>query len=84
MAWGFPVIAADGGATPEVVEHEVTGLLYRGGDPGALAAAVRRLRDDDALRARLVRQAHEQAHRRWTAAVHRADMSAMWQRVTST
>jgi glycosyltransferase involved in cell wall biosynthesis len=53
MAAGLPVVAAAGGGPAEVVRDEVDGLLYRPGDAGALAAALRRLAADDALRARL-------------------------------
>jgi len=43
-----PVVAARIGAIPELIEHEVTGLLVRPGDAGAIAAALRRALDDAA------------------------------------
>ena len=43
MAAGLPVIAARAGATPEVVEHERTGLLVPPSDPEALASTLIRL-----------------------------------------
>jgi glycosyltransferase involved in cell wall biosynthesis len=45
---GRPVVAARLGAIPELVEHEVTGLLAAPGEPQALALAVRRALDDPA------------------------------------
>ena len=50
-----PVIAttAVGAAAGGLVRHEQTGLVVPAGDPGALAAALRRLGHDPALRARL-------------------------------
>jgi ectoine hydroxylase-related dioxygenase (phytanoyl-CoA dioxygenase family) len=49
MAMGKPVVALDDGGTPEVVEHERTGLLSARGDLDALTANVARLlRDADA------------------------------------
>lgn len=40
MSLGLPVVAADGGGVPEVVEEGRTGLLVPPGDPEALARAV--------------------------------------------
>jgi glycosyltransferase involved in cell wall biosynthesis len=53
LAVGTPVIATRVGGVPDVVQHEVNGLLVPAGDAEALAAAVRRFVDDDALRERL-------------------------------
>ena len=52
---GVPVIAttAVGAAAGGLVRHEETGLVVPAGDAPALAAALRRLHDDPALRARL-------------------------------
>jgi glycosyltransferase involved in cell wall biosynthesis len=52
---GVPVIAttAVGAAAGGLVRHEETGLVVPAGDDRALAAALRRLHDDAALRARL-------------------------------
>lgn len=41
-----PVVASRIGALPELVEHEVTGLLAAPGDAGAFAEATRRALDD--------------------------------------
>jgi glycosyltransferase involved in cell wall biosynthesis len=51
---GVPVVATRAGGVPEIVEDGVTGLLAPIRDPAALAAAVRRVLGDPALRARLV------------------------------
>jgi glycosyltransferase involved in cell wall biosynthesis len=53
MAAGVPVAATAGGGIPEMIEHEVTGLLAPVGDGTALAAAIDRLLDDPALARRL-------------------------------
>lgn len=53
MAAGCAPIASAVGGNPELVEHERNGLLFPGGDAGALAAALERIGGDVALRARL-------------------------------
>ena len=52
LAGGIPVVATAAGGTGTVVDDAETGYLVPIGDVGALADRVRRLRDDDALRAR--------------------------------
>jgi glycosyltransferase involved in cell wall biosynthesis len=42
-----------------VLTHESNALLFEPGNPQALTAAIRRLKDDPALGARLARQAME-------------------------
>jgi putative colanic acid biosynthesis glycosyltransferase WcaI len=53
-AVGRPVIVSAGGETKRIVDGSGAALCVAPGDAEALAAAVRRLRDDDALRKRLV------------------------------
>lgn len=54
-AWlyGKPVVGADAGGIPDVVENERDGLLVPFGDAGALAQAIRRLLQDRALASEL-------------------------------
>ncbi len=67
MACGVALVATTGGALPEVVGVDgVTGLLVPPDDPGALAVAVGRLLDDDALRARLGAAGRERVLGRFT------------------
>jgi glycosyltransferase involved in cell wall biosynthesis len=54
MSVGRPVIATGTGGSAEYLRDGVNALLVPPGDAGALAAAVRRLAGDPALRARLV------------------------------
>ncbi|HSX21349.1 MAG TPA: glycosyltransferase family 4 protein [Gaiellaceae bacterium] len=53
LAVGTPVIATRVGGVEEVVHDEENGLLVAAGDVDALAGAIRRYFDDDALRERL-------------------------------
>jgi glycosyltransferase involved in cell wall biosynthesis len=75
---GVPVIATDavGAAAGGLVQHERTGLVVPAGDPEALAAALRRLHADPALRARLGAAARAAVSaytpRAWAAGMARA------------
>lgn len=60
---GVPVVATDWPGPLEIVEHGVNGLIVPRGDAGALAAAVRRLVADRALRDRLAAGAAASAER---------------------
>ncbi len=73
MATGVPVVASAVGGVPEVVVTGETGLLVEPGDPEALAAAIRKLLDDRALRERFGSAGHRRAREhfdpeRWRAA----------------
>lgn len=61
LALGLPVAASAVGGLAELIEPGVSGLLVPPGDPAALAAALRRLLDDSALRAALAAGAHRRA-----------------------
>jgi len=75
---GVPVIAstAVGAAAGGLVRHEETGLVVPAGNPSALAAALRRLHGDPALRRRLGAAAREavkaHSHAAWAAGMSRA------------
>src|SRR5690606_3287463 len=57
MASGVPAVGARAGGIPDVIEHEVNGLLFTPLDLGDLTRQVRRLIADPALRERLGRRA---------------------------
>jgi glycosyltransferase involved in cell wall biosynthesis len=50
---GTPVVGSDVAGIAESIEHEVSGLLFRTGDAGALRSALQRFVDDPGLAARL-------------------------------
>jgi len=68
-ACGLPVVASAVHGIPDVVVHGETGLLVPPRDAGALAAAIRRLADDGALRRRMgaAGRAFAAAYYRWEA-----------------
>ncbi len=53
MASGVPTVGARAGGIPDVIEHEVNGLMFTPLDLGDLTRQVKRLVDDPALRRRL-------------------------------
>jgi glycosyltransferase involved in cell wall biosynthesis len=65
MAFGRPVVAADGGALPELVTAGETGLLVPPRDAAALREAVQQLLDDPELRERFGRAARARARERF-------------------
>lgn len=68
MMSGCAVVATDVGSIREALHDGDTGLLVPVDNPAALAAALRRLRTDSALRSRLGAAAADCARRRFTAA----------------
>ena len=63
MAAGVPVVASRVGGIPDVIEHEVSGLLIEPGEPHALAQAIVGILTDDSLRQRLREAAHRDVKR---------------------
>jgi glycosyltransferase involved in cell wall biosynthesis len=69
MAAGKPLVATDIPGCREAVVHNVTGLLVPPRDPAALAAAIKSLIDDPALRARFGAAARARAVKNFSDAV---------------
>jgi glycosyltransferase involved in cell wall biosynthesis len=65
MAAGAPVVATAVSGIPELVEHEVNGLLIPPDDPEALADALLRLHDDPELTRRLTQNGRETVKERF-------------------
>ena len=65
-AAGVPIIASRAGGMPEAVADGQSGLLVPPGDATALAAALRRLLDDPALRRRLGEQGRARIEREFS------------------
>lgn len=74
MAAGLPIVATDIPGYREVVRGGEDGLLVPPEDPGAVAAALRRLLDDPELSARLARSARSRADAySWDAVTRRVE-----------
>ena len=65
MASGLPCIGSDTLGIPEVLEHDVSGLLVAPGNPVALARAVEELAADEGRRARLGREARRRVEQNY-------------------
>ncbi|HEY4612776.1 MAG TPA: glycosyltransferase family 4 protein [Bacteroidota bacterium] len=61
-----PVIGSDSGGTPEIIEHEKNGLLFRTGDDADLARCLVRLLNDRRLAQRLARAGRKTVEERFT------------------
>lgn len=60
MHHGLPIVASDVDGIPDIVQHEVTGLLVPPESPDSLEKAIDRLLTDDTLRSHCIARAHEQ------------------------
>jgi glycosyltransferase involved in cell wall biosynthesis len=78
MAMKKPVVAVDNGGTPEVVEHGKSGLLSMYGDGPALAANLRLLLRDPALRTRMGEYGRQRVEARFTAGRMAADTADVY------
>lgn len=67
MAAGCPVVSCPVSGVPELIGHEVHGLLAAERDAASLAEALQRLLDDPALRARLTQAARQRVEAEFDA-----------------
>ena len=63
LSFGLPIVATRVGGIPELIEHEVNGLLIPPEQPGELVAAVQRLSSDADLRESMSRENRAKASR---------------------
>jgi glycosyltransferase involved in cell wall biosynthesis len=79
MACGCCAIASDVGGNPELIGHGRTGLLFRSGDPDSLAACLRLVLDNEALRTRLAEAGSTRMHREFSLEASAKRMSAIYE-----
>ena len=79
-----PVVASHVGSVAEAVADGETGLLVPKNDCNSLATALRRLRDDPALRTRLGQRGREVAVAHFTVEHMAANYERLWYKVLST
>jgi glycosyltransferase involved in cell wall biosynthesis len=83
LSRGVPVIASDIGGLPEVIAHEQTGLLVPPGDVAALAAALRRLIDDEPFARALGERGRETVRQQFSADAFYRQLQSVWDGVLS-
>ncbi len=83
MAAGKPVIAAQSGAAPEIVRHDVDGWLVPPDDPHALAEAMARLLRDPALAQRLGRHAQQRVREAFSLERMVSEIEAVYREVVN-
>jgi glycosyltransferase involved in cell wall biosynthesis len=81
MACGLPCIGSNAGGIPELIEHEVTGLLVERGDAAGLAEALRRVALHPAARERFGRCGRERAERLFDWSVPATRLEALYREV---
>lgn len=81
MSFSKPAIATAVGGTPEIIEHERTGLLIANQDETGLVAAIARLASDNALRETLGRAARQSYEQRFTLAAMTSEYEKLYDRV---
>ena len=70
MRAGVAVIGSRAGGVPEIIEHEVTGLLFEPDDSGSLSEQIDVMISEPETRARLAKSGKEYADRQFNPKVH--------------
>jgi glycosyltransferase involved in cell wall biosynthesis len=80
MHLGVPVLAARSGGLPEMIEDEISGLLFESGNVGALVNQMQRLWNDAPLRSRLVAAARIRVAEKYSTAPYICDLISIYSR----
>ena len=80
MQHGIPIVASDVGGIPDLIQHEVTGLLAKAGDASSFAYQISRLIHNVKLRKRVVEQARKRV-RDYEPRVMLKSYEAIYQRI---
>jgi len=81
MAAGRPVIASRLGGPPEMMEHQVSGMLVEPGKPQVLADAISSLIDRPELRSSLGNKAIKTAFAKWSIESHICEVQKVYDEV---
>jgi glycosyltransferase involved in cell wall biosynthesis len=81
MGHGLPVVTPNFGALADLVEDEISGLLFRTGDAADLAAKMTRLWEDGDLCRRMGLAARERAIAHWTVDHYFEQLASLYDEV---
>jgi glycosyltransferase involved in cell wall biosynthesis len=81
MAAGVPVIASTTGGIPEIIGHGDNGLLVDAAQPGAVAAAVRRLQGDPGFAGKLAARGRQTVMERFSIDIMVRNTLAVYRKV---
>jgi glycosyltransferase involved in cell wall biosynthesis len=84
MLAGKPIIGARSGATPELVQDGITGLLYRLGDPNDLAAKIKYLAQNSTVAEQLGRNAQAWARATFSEERYGRELMQVLKQITAT
>jgi glycosyltransferase involved in cell wall biosynthesis len=84
MAAGRPLVASDVGASQEIVANERSGLLFRSGDPDALATALLRLLANHEFARELARAGFQRAAERFNVERTARDVAEVYSEILAT
>jgi len=84
MACGKPVIAANAGGVPEIVEHGINGLLVPPGDANQLAEMLLRLMSDDSERWRLAAAGRQRVEQSFSLMQQVGQIEAIYESLLAT
>ena len=84
MASGLPVVSCEAVGVVDCLADNVNALLVQPGDIPALADAIRRILEDDELRARLTEAAYKDAHELYSWPVVGRQIMEVYERVRDT
>lgn len=81
MLAALPIVVTDGGALPELIEHEISGLVAPANDAIALAAGLRRLLADQTQARQWGQAARRRALQHFTPAAFAAGYAAVYREI---
>jgi glycosyltransferase involved in cell wall biosynthesis len=81
LAAGRPVVASDSGGPAEILEDGESGLLFRTGDPEALAAALLEVLGDPSLARSLADAGRRRVRRAFTRGRYAQEMQELYERL---